>query len=131
MWLSMSNHFYAYHFWRHYWSCDLLTVSCCILRKWLQCLLSSFGPRFLDTLWNVKFLCYIKQYTVKPVFKTTWEIGTTCELRTATSVPRSFQHIEMDLRNKTTSEFRTVLDCPLAVPNSQVPLYTKLYTRIH
>ncbi len=27
-------------------------------------------------------------YTVKPVFKTTWEIGTTWELRTAISVPR-------------------------------------------
>ncbi len=61
--------------------------------------------------------------TVKPVFKTTWEIGATWELRTATSVPRSMQHIEMDLRNKTTSEFRTVLDSPFGVPNSQVPLY--------
>ena len=29
----------------------------------------------------------------------------------------------MDLRNKTTSEFRTVLDSPLGDPNSQVPLY--------
>ncbi len=45
------------------------------------------------------------------------------ELRTATSVPRSIQHIEKDLRNKTTSEFRTVLDSPLGVPNSQAPLY--------
>ena len=61
--------------------------------------------------------------TVKPVFKTTWEIGTTLELRTATSVPRPIQHIEMDLKNKTTSDFRTVLDSPLGVPNSKVPLY--------
>ncbi len=30
----------------------------------------------------------------------------------------------MDLRNKTTSEFRTVLDSPLGFPNFQVPLYT-------
>ncbi len=29
----------------------------------------------------------------------------------------------MDLRNKTTSEFRTVFGSPLGVPNSQVPLY--------
>ncbi len=29
----------------------------------------------------------------------------------------------MDLRNKTTSEFRTVLDSPFGVPNSQVSLY--------
>ena len=50
-------------------------------------------------------------------------MGTTWELRTATSVPRSIHDIEMDLRNKTTSEFRTVLDSPLGVPNSQVPLY--------
>ncbi len=64
-----------------------------------------------------------KTSTVKPVFKTTWEIGTTRELRTATSVPRSIHYIEMDLRTKSTSEFRTVLDSPLGVPNSQVPLY--------
>ncbi len=66
-------------------------------------------------------------YTVKPVFKTTWEIGTAWELRTATSVPtcRSTQyiHCQMDLGNKTTAEFRTDFDSPLAVPNSQVKLY--------
>ena len=33
--------------------------------------------------------CMSLWHTVKPVFKTTWEIGTTWELRTATSVPRS------------------------------------------
>ncbi len=33
------------------------------------------------------------------------------------------QYIEMDLRNKTTSEFRTVFHSPLGVPSSQVPLY--------
>ncbi len=36
------------------------------------------------------------------------------------------QHIEMDLRNKTTSEFRTVFHSPLGVPNSQVSLYRQL-----
>ncbi len=61
--------------------------------------------------------------TVKPVFKTTWEIGTAWELRRATSVSGSIHYIEMDLRSKTTSEFRTVFDSPLGVPNSQVPLY--------
>ncbi len=60
---------------------------------------------------------------MKPVFKTTREIGTTWELRIATSVRKSIHYIEMDSRNKTTSEFRTVLDSPLGVPNSQVPLY--------
>ncbi len=33
------------------------------------------------------------------------------------------QCIEMDLRNKTTSEFRTVSHGPLGVPNFEVPLY--------
>ncbi len=60
--------------------------------------------------------------TVKPAFKTTSEIGTTCELRTTTSVPKPIQYIEIDLRNETTSEIRTVLHSPLGVPNSQVPL---------
>ena len=31
------------------------------------------------------------RYTVKPVFKTTWEIGTIWELRTVTSVPMPIQ----------------------------------------
>ncbi len=48
---------------------------------------------------------------------------TTWELRAATPVPRPIQYIEIDLRNKTTSEFRTVFHSPLGVPNSQVPLY--------
>ena len=58
--------------------------------------------------------------TMKPVFKTTCAIGTTWGLRTATSVPRSMHQIEMDLRNKTTSEFRTGFDrlSPSGVPNS-------------
>ncbi len=70
--------------------------------------------------WLVRYF-----HTLKPAFKTTWEIGTTWELRTATSVPRStcIQYLETDLRNKTTSEFRTVFHSPLGVPNSQVPLY--------
>ncbi len=62
-------------------------------------------------------------YTVKPVFNTTWEIGTPWELRTAISVPSRMQCVQMDLRNKTTSEFRTVSLSPFGVPNSQVPLY--------
>ncbi len=53
----------------------------------------------------------------------TCEIRTTWELRTTTLVPRSIHYIEMDLRNKTISEFRTVLDSPLGVPNSKVSLY--------
>ena len=61
--------------------------------------------------------------TVKPVFKTTWEIGTTWDLRRTTSVPRPIQYIEMDLRNKTTSEFRKDFHSPLGVPNSQLSLY--------
>ncbi len=61
---------------------------------------------------NLGWLAHLKradhiQYTAKPVLKTTWEIGT-WELRTATSVPMPIQYIEMDLRNKTTSEFRAV-----------------------
>ena len=63
---------------------------------------------------------------MKPVFnmfKTAWEIGTTWELRTATSVHRPIQYIEIDLTNKTTSEFRTVFHSPLGVSNSQVSLY--------
>ena len=67
-------------------------------------------------------------YTVKPVFKTTWEIGTAWEWRTATSVRRPIQCIEMDLRNKTTSEFGTVFDSPLGVPNLQVQLYYVMTT---
>ncbi len=34
----------------------------------------------------------------------------------------------MDLRNKTTSELRTVFHNPLGVPNSHVPLYFIKYT---
>ncbi len=33
----------------------------------------------------------------------------------------------MDMRNKTTPEFRTVLDSPLGVPNSQVSPYYESY----
>ncbi len=64
-----------------------------------------------------------ESYTAKPVFKTTWEIGTAWKLRTATPVPRPIEYIEIDLRTKTTLEFRTVFHSPLGVPNSQVPLY--------
>ncbi len=41
----------------------------------------------------------------------------------STPVPRSIRDIEIDLRNKTTSEFRTLFHSPLGVPNSQVSLY--------
>ncbi len=76
-------------------------------------------------LYGFVFLPVLQPYidTVKPVIKTTWEIGTPWELNTATSVPRFIHYVEMDLRNKTTSEFRAVFDSPLDVPNSQVPLY--------
>ena len=57
--------------------------------------------------------------TVKPIFKTIWEIGITWELRTATPIPRHIQYIEVDLRNKTTSKFRTVFHSPMGVPNSK------------
>ncbi len=53
-------------------------------------------------------------------------MGTTWELRAVTSVTMSTQYIETDLKNKTTSEFKTVSDNPLGVPNSQVPLYLAL-----
>ncbi len=36
----------------------------------------------------------------------------------------------MDLRNKTTSEFRTDLHSPLSVPNSQVSLYIVTFLRM-
>ncbi len=65
---------------------------------------------------------FILSYTVKPVIKTTWEIGTPWELRTAASVRSRIQSVEMDLRNKTTSEFSTLFLNPLGVPNSQVSL---------
>ncbi len=63
-----------------------------------------------------KFHC-----TVKPVFKITWKIGTTWELRTVTPVPMPVQDMKMDLGNKTTSEFRTVSHSLYGVHNSQVP----------
>ncbi len=37
----------------------------------------------------------------------------------------------MELRNKTTSEFRTVFRSPLGVPNSQVPLYLQIKSIFH
>ncbi len=68
--------------------------------------------------------------TVKPVFKATWEIGITWELRTATPVPRPFQYMEVDLRNKATSEFRTLFHSPLGIPNSQVSLYSPQWSAV-
>ncbi len=91
-----------------------------------KCIIDAINPHTCSILedWfksNIMIVQYL--YTVKPVFKTTWEIGTAWELRTATVVPGSIHYIKMDLRNKTTSEVRTVFDSPLGVPNSQVPLY--------
>ena len=42
---------------------------------------------------------------------------------TTTPVPRPIQYKKMELRNKTTSELRTVFRSPLGIPNSQAPLY--------
>ncbi len=75
----------------------------------------------LRAFYTVDYICL--RSTVKPVFKTSWEIGTTWELRAATSV------IEMDMGNKTTSEFRTVLDSPLGITNSQVSIVLRSVTR--
>ncbi len=44
-------------------------------------------------------------------------------LRTPTPVARPILYTEMDLRNRTTSELRTVFHSSLGVPTSQVPLY--------
>ncbi len=62
--------------------------------------------------------------TVKSVFKTTSEIGTIWELRAATSVPSPIQYTEMDLKNKTTSEFRTVFTVPWV---SLIPRFHCIY----
>ncbi len=40
------------------------------------------------------------------------------------------QYTEMDLRNKTTLEFRTVFHSPVGVPNSQVQLYMVICFKI-
>ncbi len=59
--------------------------------------------------------------TVKPVLKITREIGTTWGLRTPTLVDRSIHYIEITLRTKTTSEFRTVFPQSLWV--SLIPTF--------
>ncbi len=41
------------------------------------------------------------------------------------------QYTENNLRNKTTSEFRTVFHSPVGVPNSQVSLYLKTPHKHH
>ncbi len=63
------------------------------------------------------------QGTVKPVFKTTCEIGTTWILGPDTLISSPIHHMEIDLGNKTTSEFRTAFHRPSCGPNSQAPLY--------
>ncbi len=76
------------------------------------------------TFWHWKHLCKLAVFTVRPVFKTTWKIRTTWELRSTTSVPIPIQYIiVMVLRNKTTTEVRTVFDSPLGVLTSQLLLY--------
>ncbi len=98
------------------------------------------GPRRICNLFayvvHAEFLSsgitwIFSHYTVKPVFKTTWEIGTHWELRTATSVHSRIHYVKMDLRNKTTSEFRTVFLSLLGVPNSQVSLYNVFSCKIY
>ncbi len=39
----------------------------------------------------------------------------------------SIHYMEMDLRNKTTSEIRTLFDSPLSVPNSEIARYMYQY----
>ena len=58
------------------------------------------------------------------------EIGTTRELTTAALLRKSLtlrynpiQYLEMDLRNKANSEFKTFFHSPLDVSSSQVSLY--------
>ena len=65
----------------------------------------------------------INQNTVKPVIKTTLEIGTPWELRTATSALEVYSVHRNGPEKKTNSEFRTILGSPSGVPNFQVPLY--------
>ncbi len=86
-------------------------------------LCEDFGINFFRNSIACKELQISLSTTVKPAFKTTWEIGTTLELRTDTSVPMPIHYIETHLINKTTSEFRTVLHSPFGVSNSQVSLY--------
>ncbi len=69
--------------------------------------LTIFQVYTLHLIWTKLWNQHVNICTAKRVFKTTWEIGTTWEL-TAAPVPRPIQYIELDLRNKTTSEFRTV-----------------------
>ncbi len=70
--------------WRRYIFRDYITkhifivFSSYCLKNPSKCFRSSH--RSNCAIWN--------KYTVKPIFKTTWEIGTTWEIRTATSVPR-------------------------------------------
>ena len=66
---------------------------------------------------EIRFDCYRFQcIKTWEVFKTTWEIGTACELRTATSVPCPIYYIELDLRNKTSLEFRKFFSQSLGCP---------------
>ncbi len=81
-------------------------------------------------MYTCGLVVHVHKYS-ETCLKTTWEIGTTWELRTVTSVPRHIQYIEIELGNKTTSEFRTAFHSPLGVPNSQVPLYNDMSAQVH
>ena len=96
----------------------------CVFYQWL--ILSSLGfyqhKKYMVTnVWSI-FPVALVQWNLR-MFATTWEIGTTWQLRTATAVPKSIQYTEMDLRNNTTSEWRTVFHSPLGVPNSWIPRF--------
>ena len=86
----------------------------CLWPTWRWQTVTSVVSKLCQNVIPIKY-----RNTVKPAFKTTWEIRTTWELRTTTSVPRSIRYREMDLRDRATSVF----DSPSGVHNSQVPLY--------
>ena len=112
-----------------WWLCGLFTQgTTLLLASYLPCVV--YVMLISSTIVCLWVTVRRKTNTVKPVFKTTWEIGTTWEIRPSTSVPRSIHYIVMDLRNKTTSEFRTDFHSPLGVPISQVPLYNATNARV-
>ncbi len=86
------------------------------------------GRRWIRVAVNSSFLIQL-QWHLSLIRPPDWKIGTAWELRTAASIPMPIQYIEMDLRNKTTSEFRAVFDSPLGIPNSQVSLYVNISGR--
>ncbi len=68
------------------------------IERWLYShTTSSLGSRLKTHTVTDDDIITVRMNTVKPVFKATWEIGTTWELRTSTPVPRPIQYMEMDL----------------------------------